>query len=659
VRDGAFKPLPFGSLLESDTKLWAPEFYVQDTWRIRPSLTLTFGINYGWQQYPTERLGRYSIMINKDTGEFLSSKSFLAARRQAAEQGQLFNPEFGFMPINSSGRKGVFDIDWNNWAPRLAAAWNPSYTGGVLGWLFGDRKTVLRGGYGLVYDRQNTVQSVIVPSLGVAFAQTLTVNAPLCNATGAGAAGCNSTSSNPMLRIFRVGRDGTMPVPVVPAQSVPVSPVWCRTGSAACIFPEILSFQVDPFIEVGENHAVDVTWQRELPANMLLEVGYSGRYARKLPQSMNFGQIPYMQKDPASGQTFAQAFDAVATQLRSGVAAASVTLQPWFDNQVPQGTRALATAQRSNFINGNLNSIFLAIDLNRMANARPPFNNWMSRTFFLRSSTGLSNYNGLFATLRRRMSEGLMFDVTYTLSRSLDQFGAIQNAASVMPNSFDLNAEYGPSDFDFTHIFNVKGLYELPFRASNSALNKVIGGWYVSSIFRTSSGAPLTVTEGSQVWGGSHFLGFSSGAVPTVAPGTLTNSVQRGVTGSNNIGTNSNAAGTPPGTGLNLFQNPEQVSNSFRRVLVGQDGRSGRANPLRGLPRWNVDFSLGKKTAVTESVSILFSLDFFNILNHVNFNNPSLSLLDPRGFGVLSSQFTPADRTNGARWIQFGLRVEF
>ena len=75
---------------------------------------------------------------------------------------------------------------------------------------------------------------------------------------------------------------------------------------------------------------------------MLLEIGYVGRYASKLPQSMSFGQVPYTHVDTASGQTFAQAFDAVAGQLRSGVTAASVTPQPWFENQSPGGTRTLA-----------------------------------------------------------------------------------------------------------------------------------------------------------------------------------------------------------------------------------------------------------------------------------------------------------------------------
>ena len=76
------------------------------------------------------------------------------------------------------------------------------------------------------------------------------------------------------------------------------------------------------------------------------------------------------------------------------------------------------------------------------------------------------------------MSKGLTTTLNYTFSRSLDQFGVNQNAANVIPNSFDLNAEYGPSPFDITHIFNGTFRYELPFgngRCSFGASNAASG----------------------------------------------------------------------------------------------------------------------------------------------------------------------------------------
>lgn len=684
VWDGDFNPLPFGSQLEADTKLWAPEFYFSDTWRLSSTFTLSYGLNYGWQQAPTERLGRQSFHIDPLTGEFLTAKRFLRARENAARSGQIFNPNFAFLPIDSASRSDIFQVDWNNVAPRLAAAWSPSFGDGLLGKLFGTRKTVIRGGYSLVYDRQNTVQSVIVPTLGIAFAQTINVTRPLCDATGAGGAGCVSGDTNPALSSFRVGVDGVIPRPTVPSRSIPVQPFWGITPGCtpaanglfptSCLvqFPEIFSFQVDPDIQVGKNHAVDLTWQREIPGDMLMEVGYVGRFARQLPQSMNLGQAPYLHVDTASGQSFAQAYDAVALALRAGASAASIPVQPWFENNLPSAactvsggpvscTQFMATSQGSNFVNGNISTIFLGIDQSRLRAGLQPFNNLMSQMFFLRSSTGLSNYNAVFATLHKRMRHGLTVTTNYTYARSLDVGSANQNAASVMANSFDLMSDYGRSDFDVNHSLNATWLYELPFgrgrwiNTTNGILDRFIGGWFVSGIFTAASGAPLSLTQGAQAWGGALALGFNSGAIPTASIGSLGNNKANSIA----VCDPSLPAGTPCSpTGLNLFGDPTAARNSFRRIELSSDGRSGR-NVLNGMPRWNMDISLGKSTSITEQVSFRFSFDFFNVFNHVNFTNPALAITNTTTFGNITSQFTPPNRTDGARWIQFGARVEF
>jgi hypothetical protein len=658
VRDGSLKPLPFGDLLESDTSgIKAPEFYIQDTWRLRRDLTLTLGVNYGWQTAPVERLGRYTFQIDRDSGEILTAEKYLDQRRSAAAAGRLYTPQFAFLPINDARGRPVFDTDWTNIGPRASAAWNPSATSGLMGRLLGDKKTVLRGGYALIYDRLGTVSSVIVPSLGIGFAQTLNVTTPACNATGAGGAGCDPASSNPALRGFRVGVDGTIPRPTVPQQSVPVSPQWGLINNQLQLFPEVLSFQVDPSLKQGRHHQIDFTIQRELKGNMIFELTYAGRMGRRLQQSINFNQAPYTQLDSRSNQTFAQAFDNVALALRAGQNAAA---QPWFENNVPGGTAYLVQNARAAFINGNINTLFQVLDSQRIRNNLTPFINYMSQMMLMKTSNGLSNYHGLFATLRKRFSRGLNFDVTYTWSKSLDQLGAIQNSANIAPNSFDQMVEYGPSVFDITHLFNTVGLYELPFKSQKPVLKQLMNGWQISGIVTARSGDPLTVVQGSQVWGGSLFLGFSSGAIPTVNPGTFSNSAISGVKGSNNIGTNSDPANR--GTGLNMFANPENVFNSFRRVEISRDGRAGRANPLRGMPRWNADFSIGKRTQIVSGdhpVTFRFSFDFFNIFNKVDFNNPSLDLNNPRGFGVITSQFTPPNRIDGSRWIQFGARFEF
>jgi hypothetical protein len=392
---------------------------------------------------------------------------------------------------------------------------------------------------------------------------------------------------------------------------------------------------------------------------MLMEIGYAGRFARQLPQSMNLGQSPYVHVDPASGQSFAEAYDAIALARRAGTPAASIPVQPWFENNLPTQacavggvfvtcTQFIATVQSSNFINGNVSTIFSGIDQLRMRGGLQTFNNLMSQMFFLRSSTGESNYNAVFATLQRRMRHGLTATFNYTFARSLDVGSAIQNAASVMANNFDLRSDYGRSDFDVNHSLNATWLYELPFGRGrwlshhSGIVDRFIAGWFVSGIFTASSGVPLTVNQGTQAWGGALFLGFNSGSIPTDLSAIGDNRVHN----------------KQPNTTPNLFDDPAAVRGSFRRIELSRDGRSGR-NVLNGMPRWNMDISLGKSTTITEHVSFRFSLDFFNVFNKVDFTNPALAITNTTTFGNITSQFTPANRTNGARWIQFGARVEF
>ena len=142
-----------------------------------------------------------------------------------------------------------------------------------------------------------------------------------------------------------------------------------------------------------------------------------------------------------------------------------------------------------------------------------------------------------------------------------------------------------------------------------------------------------------------------------VSPSSLGSGLNSGVTGSGGIGTNSNPAAR--GSGLNLFANPEAAFKSFRPGLIGQDGRDGRANALRGLPFWNLDSSLGKQTRIHETVNVQFSAEFFNIFNNVNFLDPGLSLTSPQTFGVITTQLVPLNRSFGSRAVQLGLRVEF
>src|SRR4029077_1822906 len=131
--------------------------------------------------------------------------------------------------------------------------------------------------------------------------------------------------------------------------------------------------------------------------------------------------------------------------------------------------------------------------------------------------------------------------------------------------------------------------------------------------------------------------------------------------GSTTIGGNSSTLG------LNYFSDPAAAYCSFRPILLTADTRDGRGNPLRGFGVWNLDASFAKETAITERFKVKFSADFFNIFNHVSFDDPLAKPLGPTdfidstnasNFGVITNSFTPAQRPVGSRWIQLGFHVE-
>jgi len=662
VRDQNLQPLPLGTFLADHTKAWATYFYFQDSWHVSRNLTINLGLSYGWQTAPTEENNLQTVMINAENNQLINAQDFMQARLQAALAGQNYNPTIGFATVGKAGVP-VYSVDRADWAPRASFAWQPS------GKMFGG-KTVLRGGFAIVYDRSNAVQAVQIPMLGVGFDQNIIVQSPACNATGAGGSRCNASAgvaNNPATAGFRVGVDGTLPLPVPSAATSPVIPPPGYT--------ETLSFQVDPKTKIGRSYNVDVSLQRDIHG-FVIEAAYLGRFSRRLPQAVNLTSAPYMMVDSASGQSFAQAFDAIAGSLRAGTAAGSVAAQPWFENQFPGLARLQNTANAtafiigrntSSFTQGNVGTLFINMAGYRRSIGLLPLSNDQAQVEFMRTYIGQSNYNGGILSVSKRTKSGLSVTANYTYSRALDDFLSNQNNAGFYANSFHPGVDYGPtSGFDRSHVFNAFYSYDVPLGAGHALhggkiIDRVIGGWYTSGIVTMFTGTPLTVTQTSQTWGGATAtIGVNTAMVP-IAPVADT-AINSGSTGCTLTGVGSVGTTAATGAGLNIFSNPCAAYGNFRYISMAADTRTGRANPMRGLPFRNMDMRFGKDTKLRGSehpVTLGFSADFFNVFNHHNFTTPGLSYTSPTSFGVITSTFTPANRTNSARWIEFGLRLDF
>lgn len=635
-RDNSGTPHP-GIPIENSGHWQNYQFNITDTWRISNALTLSLGLNFTVEFPFKEEQDRRSFLINQTTKEIIHVNEFLQTKADLARQGKIYNPGFAFDRITAYPGVREMPVTYSP-APRLALAWNPTYSKGWMGRLFGDRKSVIRAGYGLSYTRVNSTSIVQEPLNGNdLLGQQSIINGPR-NASG---------------DFFRVGVDG-------PAPSGAISPTIVTPYSPAIPFGSQSVRGFDPSFKLGQVHSVNLTIQREIPGQIVMEVGFLGKFARRLELPLNLNAVPFFIKDMSgrSNQTFAEAFDGVALQMRSGVTAANVSPQPFFENNVgPGGTTLMATRNPVGFINGLVRDLWLnTID----PALSTPVNNRQIRDTSTFTYGGYNNYTALFVQLSKRYSKGLTVTGNYTFSRNLGTLSGVQNGGggSACFNPYNLDYCYGPQQSDRTHGLNAHGIYELPFGrghklGAGKGVERIVGDWSVSAVSTWFSGLPLFVPAGGQSFGAGGNESAPLIRDPKAEKGRFENT-----SGSGNVAT----AGDPArnGTGLNLFSDPAYVFGSFRRYLLSQDTGSTRGI-LRGLSRFTLDMSVAKQMRITERIKMRFTADFLNILNHPLFNDPSTSLDNPANFGVITSQ--PGNPGGGDFWaprrVQFGLRLEF
>ena len=661
VRDQSATAQPIGTALIMNARSYGTSFYGQDTWRVKPSLTLTYGLSYSWQTpYNFSNQGE-DLLVDASSLHPLSAKTYLQQKVSAAMSGSIYNPTLGFLPVAKSGRGSVYNTDYGNIAPRIAAAWNPTSRDGMLGKILGQQKTVIRGGFGLYYDRLNGEIAVVNPGLTAGPSSTVSTGLQPCTASGTQGAGCNASAGDPALSDFRIGVDGSIPLP---AYATTLSSPYIPAGG----YSELVTSGIDINYKAPRVYASNVTIQRDLGHGMVAEVAWTGRYGRRLESNVELNASPYMFADTGSSQSFSQAYDAVANALRAGN---TVQTQAWFEDQLPgvgaihgypTTTAFLAATQSSNFVNGNVASIFDAtsksapgLNVLRKSIGLQAYDETQVNDLAVATNLGWSNYNALLATLRRS-GKDLTIDVNYTLSKSLDTNQGVANDSTNLATPLNPGIDYGPSHFDRRHTLNALFVYNLPrtYSMLPKLANSVVGGWHVSGVITAVSGLPLYVTEGTQVFGGGQRSTASTPAVPLVPVNSIHTGVHTGIAGSGGVGTSGGVGG------INLFADPAAVHKDFGYVQLSS-GYDGFKSPLRGLPYLNTDASVGKIIPIHDRLKLSIGADAFNLFNNVTFNNPTMPLTGSSvsTFGVMTSTYVPENRQASSRWVMLSGRLEF
>jgi hypothetical protein len=242
-------------------------------------------------------------------------------------------------------------------------------------------------------------------------------------------------------------------------------------------------------------------------------------------------------------------------------------------------------------------------------NALRPFLGYGS--ILMNLSDAISHYDALQVYLTKRKGN-LTTSVSYTWSKSLD------NANGQADNTEELNNNrynYGPSTFDYRHIFSASYSYRIPFFRDWKGVGRaVLAGWDFSGIVHLQSGLPLTVI-GNTIEGNRR-----ADIVDTIV--------------------NFDGGGTPQ----KWFN-----TQAFVAAPNNRRGTSG-IGAVKGPNYQDFDMSLRKQFTVTESFRLVFQAQTFNVFNRTNLNTPNMTI--GGGFGTIGGAGPP-------RQLQFGLRAEF
>ncbi len=662
--------------------------YFSDTWHIRPTLTLTYGLGWGLAMPPYEINGKQVQMVDS-AGNPIAIKPYLLNKASAALQGQVYNPTIAYETIrnvNGGSNKYPFNPFYGGFSPRVSLAWSPSFGDGILGKTFGRNQTVIRGGYARIYGRLNGVDLLLVPLLGPGLLQAVACVSPLTNGSCSGAGGANPSTA------FRIGPDGlSAPLPTT-TQTLPQPFIPGATQNGIVNPSAAEGSQLDPNLKPNHSDEFTFSIQRQFGSKFILEAGYIGRKIGNEFQVINLDTVPWM--TTLGGQSFAQAWAAVYNQICAGAGpsctpnAAAATPQPFFEAVMggpgsaycagsPSCTAAVVKNEGKNIASTAVSTTWLDLAkspswvLGRTLLASPGSaasgltNPQLSGAFEFINSLGHGNYNAGFLKFNTTDWHGMTTQSNLTYGRALGTGSVVQASSSItVPNPYDFQnfGTYGVQPFDIKLTYSLLMLYQPPFfKSQHGLVGHLLGGWSIAPLFTARSGQPLRVSNpnGNTQAFGELVVGQSSANYENAAgngPFTGGNSANYNVqiqTGS----ANPKGVGTSGTSGINMFSNPVAVYNEFRPALLGQDTGSGGFD-VRGFPFWNLDATISKNFSVRERINATLSFQFVNVLNHFTPGDPTLSLATPSSFGVVTNQYTTP---NGAanRTMEFGLRIGF
>jgi hypothetical protein len=601
--DSAYAPA--GTLFLFQAKYNENDIYVQDSWKVRPNLTVDYGLR--WEPKMAPRAGDNSTILVPDRT--------IRFGEPASDQVKWIEGK-------------PFPDRWKNFAPTAGFAWDP----------WGDGKTSIRANYRLAYDRMNTF---------------VTSSAIFPNTPGTSLGINNTTFASTLGEQARV-RFG------IPALVPPSTPGVLRQPTA---FSTNSITVFDPDTTFPRTHEWGISIQREVGHGFVLEANYIGRRGRNLFGAYDANQVNILASDArCPGETFLAAFNTV----RNSSTANSCLINALFTGSTTNntGTASFRSLVASDLVLGSVALSAATISQRLVSGQRMITTNGFVPSFFqaysqftsavnVLDSNDYSRYHAFEFQLSRRASRGLLMQLSYTWSRSQDTrsfdpaFTVVSRSASATsasPSSvntpFDItdrSLNYALSDFDRKHAIQGYAVYELPFGRhqkflsdASGIVNQIIGGWELADAVVWQSGRPFPVFSGAF---------------------TVSNAVQ----------STANCTSCTPDMGQVIQESGTNfIFSGAQRALFsapapGEQGNTGR-NFFRGPRFFNMDLTLRKRFFFSENKNLEFRADVNNLTNTVSFDFPisTTSFITSSTFGRIRDSVI-----SNSRRIQLGVKFNF
>ncbi|HWZ51453.1 MAG TPA: carboxypeptidase-like regulatory domain-containing protein [Granulicella sp.] len=626
VAGNALAALPAGTLPARHYKSFEQEYYVQDAWKVTPRLTLTAGLRYTYLGTPYETRGQ-------EVAPTSSLHAFFQNRVSGMSQGISDDQRISFGPAGSAnGKPNLWTAQKKNFAPRLAFAYATP-----------DNHTSIRGGFALAYDH-----------FGEGVIDEYDQN---------GAFGLSTRAANGVNQYVdtapRFSGYHTVPTSIIPAVagagSFPVTP---PDGSGN------VYYSLDDHLQTPYAETFNLTLQHEMHSGLTLSATYTGRLGRHLLMNNDLA-MPLNLTDTSSGSTYFQATTALDKMVDQGVDVSTVSNMAYWQNMFPnatfktskgvtyKGTQAVYLMTQAN--RGNETATLDSLDSSTSASPSGQSYRYFHPQFaslYAQSTIGTSNYHGLQLSLRQTLKHGIQWDFNYTLSKSMDMgsspergnstvVGSTNTVTNTVANSFSPSAQYGVSDFDARHNITADWIAPLPFgknslfgSSSNRLVDALIGGWVLDGLLHYSSGLPFSSVDG---------LGWATNW------DVLSYNVQTGPVVSG--GHHHYLASTHS---ENAFADPVAAAANIRAPYAGE---TGQRNNYRGDGYMSLDSGLSKSFNTFEGQSLKISVEGFNVLNSVRFNDGSSTTMVTNGFSSSYGKYSAL--LTQPRQMQFSGRYYF